>query len=172
MSWTRSVRRLADQGTLLRDKVQFLAPLATRITIGLGFHQAGTGKLENLERTTAFFMGLGLPAPGVHALLIGGLETIGGIALLLGLATRPVAALLCCTMLVALGTAERETFLAAWGSASETAPTDIAAFVFLLLTSWLFFHGAGAASLDAALTRVLRRSPDTIPPTPAVAGNH
>jgi len=172
MSWMQSLRGVAEHVTRLRDRAQFIAPLATRLTVGLGFYQAGTGKLENLDRTTAFFMNLGIPAPGTHAVLIGGLETVGGIALLLGLATRPVAALLCCTMLVALGTAERETFLAAWGSASETAPTDIAAFVFLLLTSWLFFQGAGAASLDALFSRVLRRSSDTVMPTPAVAGNH
>ncbi len=166
MPTLETLRRLSRRAGALRDRLSFIAPLATRATIGLGFHRAGLGKLEHLERTTAFFTDLGIPAPGLHAAFIGGLETVGGLMLMVGLAARPVAALLCATMVVALGTAEREGFVASWSAAAEAGPTDIAAWVYLLLTSWVFFHGAGAVSLDALLRRVLARGE-----SPAVRAN-
>lgn len=153
MAITHRIRTLARRLEGVRDGAAFLAPLATRVTVGLGFHRTGLGKLENLDRTTAFFTELGIPAPALHAALVGGLETVGGLMLLAGLLTRSVAALLSATMLVALGTAEREGFVAAWGTTAERSPTDIAAWVFLLLTGWLLFHGPGALSLDALLRR-------------------
>jgi putative oxidoreductase len=159
MPTLETLRRLSRRAGALRDRLSFIAPLATRATIGLG-------KLEHLERTTAFFTDLGIPAPGLHAAFIGGLETVGGLMLMVGLAVRPVAALLCATMVVALGTAEREGFVASWSAAAEAGPTDIAAWVYLLLTSWVFFHGAGAVSLDALLRRVLARGE-----SPAVRAN-
>lgn len=130
-------------------RLAFLAPLATRVVLGLAFQQTGRGKLANLERTTEFFAGLGIPAPAANAMFIGSLELVGGIALIVGLATRPFAALLSSTMLVALLTADRESFLASWSSSAEQGPTDIVPFVFLLFLIWLVLLGPGKASLDA-----------------------
>lgn len=164
------VREALARVERVSDGASFLAPLVTRITLGLGFYGTGTGKLANLDRTTAFFAGLGIPAPGLHAVAIGGLEMVGGVALLFGLLTRPFAALLSATMLVALATADREGFLASWGSAAEGTPTDIAAYVYLLLLGWLVFHGAGAASVDRVISRFLGR-PSAVPhPAPANVG--
>ncbi len=152
----------------LIEPLSFIAPLATRITLGLGFVQTGNGKLHNLERTTQFFASLGIPAPGLNALFIGSLELVGGAALVIGLLTRPFAALLTSTMVVALLTADRSSFLESWTQASDKSPTDIAAFVFLLLLLWLVFLGPGKASVDEFIVRRLARSSEpTGTPHPA-----
>jgi putative oxidoreductase len=133
------------------DHLAFLAPLATRVTIGLGYLQTGWGKLHNFDRTAAFFASLGIPAPTTNAALVSTLELVGGACLLLGLLTRVFAFALSGSMIVALLTADRQAFLSSWGSASSTSPTDVASFVFLLFLLWLLFFGPGALSLDRLL---------------------
>jgi putative oxidoreductase len=90
------------------------------------------------------------------------METVGGIMLILGLFTRFFAAGLSITMIVALLTAHPAEFLASWGAAAETSPTDIAAFTFLLVLVWLIFYGAGKLSLDAVLRRLVRSRSETV----------
>jgi len=137
----------------------FLAPLATRIVIGLAFFQTGWGKLHHFENVTAFFDSLGIPLPAFNAGLVAGMETIGGLMLIAGLATRFFASGLAITMVVALLTADNADFLAAWGGASDLSPTDIASFTFLLFLLWLVFYGGGALSVDALLRRALHIGP-------------
>ena len=142
----------------LRDtlgRAAFLAPLATRVVLGLGFYHTGLGKWQHFGNTVTFFTNLGIPAPTVNAAFVSSLELAGGVLLVVGLLTRPIALLLSSTMVVALLTADRANFIASWGSASESSPTDIASFVFLLFMLWLVFYGAGAASLDRLLFRRL-----------------
>ncbi len=165
------VRRVTDQGALLLARLAFVAPLATRIVIGLAFVQTGSGKWAHLDRTAEFFAGLGIPFPGANAAFIATLELVGGGALVLGLLTRLFAAGLASTMVVALLTADRQAFLTSWARASETSPTDVTSFVFLLFLLWLILLGPGGASLDRLLQLALRRSTTRaephIPLTPA-----
>jgi putative oxidoreductase len=137
----------------LAGRLAFLAPLATRLVIGLGFVHTGLGKWRHLDRTVEFFAGLGIPFPAASATLVASLELVGGAALLAGLLTRVFATALSGTMAVALLTADRPAFLAAWGGAGETSLTDVTAFVYLLFLLWLALLGPGAASLDRALRR-------------------
>ncbi len=146
-----------ERARQLLDKAAFLAPLATRIVIGLAFFHTGSGKWHNFAHTVEFFTSLGIPAPAANAAFVSTLELVGGPLLIVGLLTRPVAALLSSTMVVALLTADRANFLASWGSASETSPTDIAAFTFLLFLGWLVFHGPGTLSLDRLLGTLWKR---------------
>jgi putative oxidoreductase len=139
-----------------------IAPLVTRIVIGLAFFQAGTGKFRHFENVIGFFDSLGIPFPAFHAGLVAGMETVGGVMLIFGLFTRFFAAGLSVTMVVALLTADTADFLASWGGASELAPTDITAFTFLLFLIWLVFYGAGKLSLDALLRRFLWSEPTPI----------
>ncbi len=140
----------------------FIAPLATRIVIGLAFFQTGIGKFRHFENVVGFFQGLGLPFPTFHAGLVASMETVGGIMLILGLFTRFFAGGLSITMVVALLTADTADFLASWGGNRETTPTDIASFTFLLFLLWLVFYGAGKLSLDALLRRIMRSAPAPI----------
>jgi putative oxidoreductase len=157
------IRSVISNGNQLIERVSgrlgAIAPLATRIVIGLAFFQAGTGKFRNFEGVVGFFDSLGIPFPAFNAGLVASMETVGGVMLILGLFTRFFAAGLSVTMAVALFTADTADFLASWGGASQLSPTDVTAFTFLLFLLWLVFHGAGALSLDAALRRIFRLEP-------------
>ena len=139
-----------------------IAPLATRIVIGLAFFQAGTGKFRNLENVIGFFDSLGIPFPAFNAGLVASMETVGGLMLIFGLFTRFFAAGLTVTMVVALLTVDTADFLASWSGASNLSPTDVTAFTFLLFLLWLVFYGAGKLSLDALLRKILRSEPTPV----------
>ena len=79
--------------------------LLVRVAVGATFASTGWGKLQHLDRTIAFFRGLGIPAPELQAPFIGGLELVGGICVALGLLTRVVSLPLAATMVVAIATA-------------------------------------------------------------------
>lgn len=86
-------------------RLDFLAPLLFRLFLGPVFISAGLNKLMAWENTVDWFgnadWGLGLPLPGLMAFLAISAELIGGILLILGLATRYIAIPLMITMLVA-----------------------------------------------------------------------
>jgi putative oxidoreductase len=144
------------------SRLASLAPLATRIVIGLAFFQAGTGKFRNFENVIGFFDSLGIPFPAFNAGLVASMETVGGVMLIFGLFTRFFASGLTITMIVALLTADTADFLAAWGGASQLSPTDVTAFTFLLFLLWLVFYGAGKLSLDALLRKFLLSTPAAV----------
>lgn len=122
--------------------------LLSRITIGQAFLLAGLGKLRNLEATTGFFTSLGIPAPGLHAAAIGGLELVGGGLLIIGLAVRPTAFLLLATMAVAILTAHRGEFTAAMAIAPEAGLTDLVPWMFALVLLPLLAYGGGRIAVD------------------------
>ena len=155
------VIRVDDLTFRVADGTSFIAPLATRIVIGLAFIEAGTGKFRHFENVVGFFDGLGIPFPTFNAGLVASLETFGGIALILGLFTRFFAGGLSIKMVVALLTADKAKFLASLSVAAEQTPTDITAFVFLLFLLWLVFDGAGKLSLDALLRKFFSFKPRT-----------
>jgi putative oxidoreductase len=137
--------------------LSFVAPLLTRIVIGLAFFQAGLGKWRHLDGTADFFAGLGIPLPGANAVFIAVLEMVGGLLLIPGLASRAWAFLLTCTMAVALITADAADFVSSWASSSDLSPTDVTAFTFLLFLLWLVLYGPGAASIDHVVSRWSRQ---------------
>ena len=153
MTIAQSVTLFSKTARSAVDRLSFLAPLATRVTIGLGFLHTGIGKWRHFDNVVQFFAGLGIPFPTVNAGLVATFEVVGGALLLVGLLTRPAAAVLSTVMVVALLTSDGGTFLASWGSASETSPTDVASWVFLLYLLWLLAYGAGAVSVDRILSR-------------------
>lgn len=155
MDFRDTINRINRLTLQVTNKLGSIAPLATRIVIGLAFYQAGSGKFRHFENVIGFFQGIGIPFPAFNAGLVASMETVGGIMLILGLFTRFFASGLSITMVVALLTADKSDFLASWGSAAESSPTDITAFVFLLFLLWLIAYGAGKLSLDALLRRVL-----------------
>jgi putative oxidoreductase len=145
------IRRLAALGLKITSSLQFLPPLLTRLVIGVGFYYTGKGKLGDLTKVTGFFTDLGIPFPHANAVFVSGLEFIGGICLVLGLGTRVFAALLSCSMVVALLTADKEAF----GTKFPSDITDVTSFTFLLFLIWLVFYGPGAASIDYFVSKWL-----------------
>lgn len=122
--------------------------LALRIIFGWQFFLTGKGKLANLDRTTAFFTSIHLPAPGVHAVLVGLLELVGGLLLIAGLGTRATSLALASTMVVAYLTAHRADAFTDLDAFMAAAP-----FPFLFAMLVIAVHGAGALSLDALIVK-------------------
>ena len=158
MSIVSNVRRGSRLGLAVVGGLAFLPPLLTRLLMGEAFFLTGRGKLANFDNTVQFFTSLGIPMPELNAAVISRLEYYGGIALVLGLLTRLAAAGLASTMVVALATAEKQTFLDALRLSGEQGPTDVVPLVYLIFLAWLVISGPGALSLDTLIARWLRRA--------------
>lgn len=77
-----------------------LGLLFIRVGTGLVFLMHGWGKFQNMDGVNGFFTGLGFPMG--TATFVGGLEVIGGIALILGILPRIFAILFAILMAVAI----------------------------------------------------------------------
>jgi len=166
MSAPAIAKRAAALGLRGAAALSFLAPLLTRIALGNAFFLTGRGKLEHLDNFTGFFTELGIPFPALNAAVVARIEFYGAILLVLGLFTRIASAGLLSTMIVALLTADRNSFLQSWNPDTEAGPLDIAPFVNLLLLAWLTFLGPGWLSLDALIARWLGLGREGKPQTP------
>ena len=144
---TSSIRQL--QGFALRwaQQVAFLGPLLARLTIGVAFITSGWGKINNLEKVTAYFTELGIPAPAFQATFVSWVELVCGTLVLLGLVTRLVSIPLICTMIVALITAKAEDI------AGVSDLVGMIEFTYIVLLAWLIVMGGGLVSLDHLIAR-------------------
>jgi len=149
-----AIQRAASLGLTITGATAFLAPLLTRLVIGQAFYYTGHGKLQNFDRTVSFFTDLGIPFPAINAGFVSMIEFVGGICLILGLGTRIFSFLLSGSMVVALLTADKQSFIDKF----PADITDVTPFVYLMLLIWLVLYGAGPVSLDRILNRWLRRS--------------
>jgi putative oxidoreductase len=87
------------------------AAWAGRVVSGAVFVVFGLGKFVNHATEADSFRTYGLPAPDAFVYLIGGIEVLGGLLLIAGLATRLAAAILAGNMIGAItlsGIAEGE----------------------------------------------------------------
>lgn len=122
-----------------------------RIVAGYVFLLAGTTKLFGYPPS-------GMPMsvePGSLIWFAGVLETFGGLAILLGLLTRPIAFLLSGEMAVAYFMAHAPR--SAYPTVNEGVPAVLYCFLFL----YLAFAGGGEWSLDALLARKRRQQPSS-----------
>jgi len=128
------------------------AALVLRVPVGIIFAAHGAQKLfgwfggYGLEGTGQYMASIGL-APGyLMALLAGGAEFFGGLALVLGLLVRPAAAALAFAMLVAI-------FVAHWSSGffAASGGYEFALALFAASLS-LVFSGGGRYSLDRRIS--------------------
>lgn len=149
------VSRAAGLGLRAADVLSFLPPLLTRLVIGYAFFLTGRGKLENIDNVVAFFTDLGIPMPALNAAFASRVEYYGGLLLIVGLLTRLAAALLGSTMIVALLTADKESFVNALTGVGEAGLTDVVPVVYGMFLLWLLLSGPGLLSLDALLARKL-----------------
>lgn len=126
-----------------------------RIVLAYLFFQVGSAKWFAFP--AAVMPGGGTAAVGSLAWFAGVIEVIGGIFILLGLFTRPVAFVLAGEMAIAYfyGHASQGNVL--WPVLNQGALAVIYCFLFLYLSA----AGPGPWSLDAVLAR--RRASSTIP---------
>jgi putative oxidoreductase len=108
--------------------------------------QTGWGKVNNIGKVTEFFTTLGIPMPGLNAHFIAGLELGGGILLVLGLASGPVALLLTANMLVAYITADREALFSVISDPDKFYAA--APYTFLIASLIVLIFGPGKLSVD------------------------
>jgi len=127
------------------QRLDWLAPLLARITLGVLFVSTGWGKVHNLAKITAYFRQLGIPFAGIQAPMVSFIELVGGALLVVGLASRLVALPLMGSMAVAILTAQRE---------NVHALPDLFGLVewtYLVLLLWVALNGPGKVSLDDVL---------------------
>lgn len=128
-----------------------LAGLALRIPAGVIFVAHGAQKLfgsfggYGLEGTGQWMTSIGLEPGYLMALAAGSAEFFGGIALLVGLLTRPAAVVLAITMLVAIFTVHISNGLFMSNNGYEFGLALVA------ISVALAFNGGGKFSLDRKL---------------------
>jgi len=143
--------RVRPGAQALQTTLAPVAPLLARLTTGLVFVSSGWGKLHHLDKVIGFFAELGIPAPQLQAPFVASLELVGGILLLLGLASRFAAVPLMGTMVVAILTAKRAE-IAGLGDLFGTIE-----WTYLVLLGWIAIAGAGRLSLDTLVGRLAAR---------------
>lgn len=150
-SFVNVYHRLIVGGNLLQP----LILLAFRLTWGWQFFVTGKGKLLNHGDIAEFFGSLHIPFPDLSAWFVGGLECIGGLLLLIGLFSRPIALLLATTMTVAYMAVEddRAKVLNMFHDPDPFLQAD--PFFFLLSSILVLAFGPGVISADALMKRCL-----------------
>ena len=114
-------------------------PLVLRLAAGVVFVAFSVGKFTRYDAESGAFDRYGIPFPEVTTYLVGVLELTGGLLLIVGLLTRPVALALAGNMIGAIATAGR---IDGGPVHLGLAPALLVAMLVLLRT------GAGARSLD------------------------
>ena len=128
--------------------------LAVRLYWGFQFAQTGWGKLHSLARITAYFTSLNIPFPSLNAPFVSALEFAGGILLMVGLFSRPIALLLAGDMLVAYLTADRDALASVFSDPGTFYVADPYTFLFASLMVLIF--GAGFFAVDTYIAKRLR----------------
>ena len=128
-----------------------LAALVLRVGLGLALIPHGAQKLfgwfggYGLEGTAQWMDSIGLQPGMLMAALAGSAEFFGGLALVLGLLTRPAAALTAFTMLVAIFSVHISSGFFLSNGGYEYG------FVLLIASISLLISGAGRFSLDGRI---------------------
>jgi putative oxidoreductase len=147
------LKALRDRVLEVLGGVQWLAPLIARLAVGLVFMSTGWGKVHNLAKVTSFFQELGIPAPGLNAVVVGYTELIGGTFLVAGLLARLASIPLIVSMVVAILTAKRAEIHGLFDLVGMDE------FTYLCVFAMIVVLGPGKVSLDAILVRKLGWSP-------------
>ena len=123
------------------------ALLVLRAALGTVFVLHGWQKLTvfGLSGLSGYLASTGMPLPTINAAILITVELVGGLALIAGLGTRVVSALLAFTMAVAVGLVHLGNGFFAQNNGFEFPLTLMLALLAMVMT------GAGAYSLDARL---------------------
>ena len=135
-----------------------LSGLALRVPVGIILAAHGAQKLfgsfggYGLEGTGQWMASIGLTPGYLMALLAGSAEFFGGLALLLGLLTRPAAVVSAFTMIIAILSVHIGNGLFMSNNGYEFG------LALLAITTALAIQGGGAFSLDRVLAQRLSRA--------------
>jgi len=129
--------------------------LVLRVMFGYQLYLTGKGKLENIDRFVGFLQHLNIPMPEVNARFVAGLECVGGLLLIAGLAARLISIPLTINFIVAYVTADHETWVNFFKD--QEAFTQAAPFLYLLVSLIILAFGPGMLSLDALIRKIMTR---------------
>lgn len=135
--------------------------LVMRLYWGWQFHITGAGKLKNLHRTAEFFQGLHIPFPTLNACIAGTTECVGGLLLLLGLASRLISIPLIFVMVIAYLTADLDKVTHLFSEPDKFVTAD--PFLFMLTAMMVFAFGPGVFSIDWLIARKTRSAASAKP---------
>ncbi len=130
------------------NQLEWIPILLVRLSVGLLLFESGRGKLfHKLDELGEFFVELGIPFPHFNAVFVSSVEFVGGICLILGLATRSFSAQLTVIMLVAIFTSEikKANTLGGFLYLPEVS--------LLVIFIWLVFSGPGKVAADHVIAR-------------------
>jgi putative oxidoreductase len=125
--------------------------LLVRLYWGWQFAQAGWGRLHHLPQATQFFATLHIPFPGANVVFISSLEFVGGILLIIGLASRFISLLLACDMMVAYLASDSEALHSIFSDPGKFYNAD--PYTFLFASLLILISGPGRLALDWLLRR-------------------
>ena len=145
----RAYELLVTAANLLRSPLL----LVLRVYFFWQLFETGKGKLSNIGKIIDYFTSLGIPAPAANAYFVSSLECFGGLLLVVGLATRPLALMVAISMCVAYLTADFEAVASIFSDSDKFIKAD--PFPYLLTALILFAFGPGLFSVDALLKHVL-----------------
>ena len=149
---TKTVEKLYRLLIVVTSSLQSPFLLMVRLYWGWQLAQSGWGKLHNIDKVTEFFTSLGLPAPGLTAHFIASLEFVGGVLLILGLASRLIAVPLTINMIMAFITADHDALMSIFSDPDKFYAA--APYTFLFASLLVLIFGPGLFSVDAVIGKV------------------
>jgi putative oxidoreductase len=141
------------------SNLQTILLLYMRLTWGHQLFLIGLSKLKDIGAVVQFFTKLGIVAPTFHAYLVGIFETVGGIALILGFASRIFTIPIIVIMLTALSLAHAEALANFQFVFNPKILVVQEPYPFLFTALMVFIFGPGRISLDAWLKRWISHQP-------------
>src|ERR1700722_4626406 len=128
--------------------------LLIRLAWGWELYESGHGHLQHFDQTLTTFTGWGIPHPRVNLYLSAYTEMIGGILIMIGLASRLISLPLFFNFCVAYLTASRLTVVNFFHQDPSNFIDD-SAFPFLMMSLTILAFGPGLFSIDAFLKHML-----------------
>jgi len=125
--------------------------LIVRLYWGWSFFQTGKGKLSDLSQPSEFFASLHIPFPAFNAALVATTECVGGLLLLVGLASRLISLPLTFLLCIAYLTADNEALRSIFSDPDKFLSATPFQFLFAVLLVLIF--GPGAFSVDHLLKK-------------------
>ena len=141
------------------QRLQPLSLLVARLTLGVEFISTGWGKLQHLDKVTAYFEELGIAMPALNARVASLTELVCGTLLFVGVLSRLASLPLVVTMLVAIATAKRSEL------DGIVALSGLLEWTYIVLLLVIAIQGPGTLSLDCLAARRSPRPTPSGPPT-------
>jgi putative oxidoreductase len=135
------------------ESVQSVLLLAIRLFWGYGFFQSGLGKFNKIQGTTAFFESLGIPFANLNVYAAASTELVGGLLLIIGLATRLISIPLIVVMAVAYLTAHFDSVKNIFSDPNTFVKDSPFSYLFACLI--LFAFGPGKISFDYIIEKLI-----------------